>query len=290
MVNSINIRVIAPEGTGNAALDFKDSFENLIAQGVLPSSLLLGQTYSVDPSISFLVISNERLASSNYLQPDGLYVSLRGASYSGSGQWLDSTTNGINADVNGASFSSSENVFILDGTDESISIPHNPMLGMSASQAITIQVWVNIAELPTTYFTPIFGKLSSSFTYDGYFCAVNPNGTIRSVTNGQLFQRSRTSTNFVSPGTWHLITFVTQLTAQLNTTRVYIDKEVAISTEHGEDTQSESNTFYLGYAGDGLGFSHLRGMIGEMHFYNRALSANEVAANYDFTKAKYILL
>lgn len=287
MVGGINIRTAYIEGSGAGAIDIKDSLENLIIQNALPSTLLSGQTYSVDPSITFLVISTDRLASANYLQPDGLYMSLRGASYSGSGQWLDSSGNGVNADIVGASFSSSENVFILDGTDELISVPADPQMGMTSSRGLTLQLWVNVAWLPPTNFIPLFGKLSTSYEFDGYFCAVNADGTLKAFTNGRFRQRDTDSEVAVTLGAWHMVTFITQLSANADTTKVYLDKQLAISTHHGADDYSESNNLTFGSIGQGLGYPYLNGRIGEVHFYTRSLTQNEVFANYDFTKSKY---
>lgn len=289
MASRISIRTANIEGAGLAYIDIKDSLENLLLQNQLTSTLLPGQTYSVDPSATFILISTDRLASANYLQPDGLYMSLRGASYSGSGQWLDSSGNGVNADVMGASFSSADKVFLFDGTDETIVVPSDPQMGMTASRGLTVQVWVNVAAFPAINFNPLFGRISSSFEYDGYFCAVNSDGTLKSFTNGRTRQRERDSDLAMTQGQWHMVTFITQLTGDPGTTRVYLDKQLAISTQHGADTYSETNDFHIGHSGDGLGFPYLNGKIGEVHFYTRSLTQNEVVANYDFTKTRYIV-
>ena len=288
MVKRITIRTEGLENIDWMSLDLKDSLENLVFQETPVTDLLAGQTLDIDPTVSSFLISSERLASSNYLQPGSLYFSLVGASYSGTGQWVDTTGGTVSADINGgASFSSVEGCFILDGTDDSISIPSDPRMGMSTTP-FTIHVWVRVNQYPITNPAPIFGKISSSYEYDGYFLAANPNGTLKSFTNGAFRLQDVDSEATLVPGQWHMVTMITQLSGSPNTTLVYLDSDLVISTDHGLDTIYEDNIFYLGWAGPGVGLNHLVGDIGEVHFYERALTGNEVAANYRFTRPKYI--
>lgn len=289
MVRSVTIRTVNPQGTGaGLSLDMKDSLENLIFQNIPGLSFSAGQTYDVDPTTTSLLISTERLASANYLQPGGLLVHLDASSYSGTGPWLDLSGNGIDATVNGASWSSDAGgSFVLDGTDDTLSIPHVAQMGLTSS-AITIQVWVKVSALPVANEMPIFGKQSSDFQFDGYHLAVNPSGTIGSMTNGQTRQRSATSTESVVQGQWHLVTMYASLSGVANTTRVCLDDMVVISTRHGEDTCVEQNPFYLGWIGSGLNAQYLNGSIGAMYFYTRELTHNETMANFEFTKGRYI--
>jgi hypothetical protein len=135
---------------------------------------------------------------------------------------------------------------------------------------------------------PVFGKLSSSFTFDGYWGGLFSNtGVVRCVTNGASTQKVSTSTSTVNINTWYLFTFVSQITSTANTTKVYINETEYITTAHGSDTYSESNPLYLGYIGDGVSSLFLNGKIGACYFYTKGLNSSEVSQNYNATKSKY---
>jgi hypothetical protein len=135
---------------------------------------------------------------------------------------------------------------------------------------------------------PVFGKLSSSFSFDGYWGGLYGNtGTIRVVTNGAAVQKISTSTLTVSIDTWYLFTFVSQITSTSNTTKAYINGTEYITNAHGSDSYTESNPLYLGYIGSGVSSLYLNGKIGACYFYTDGLSAAEVTQNFDATKSRY---
>ena len=135
---------------------------------------------------------------------------------------------------------------------------------------------------------PIFGKLSSSFGFDGYWGGLFSNGgLVRCVTNGTSVQKITNSTSTVSIDTWYLFTFISQITSTANTTKVYINTTEYITTAHGTDSYSETNPLYLGYIGSGISSTYLNGKIGACYFYTKGLSLTEVTQNYNATKSKY---
>lgn len=222
---------------------------------------------------------------------DNLFMKLDATNYT-SGLWLDETVNGNNATINGATWSSTDGgIFDFDGTNDTISIPHNSSLSLSTTVQKTIQVWVKFDTLPAsnTQGNPVFGKLSSSFAFDGYWGGLFSNtGNIRVVTNGTGVQRISTSTtNPITINTWYLYTFISQITSTSNTTKVYINETEVVSTAHGNDGYTESNPLYLGYIGTGVSSPFLNGKIGACYFYTKGLDALEVSQNFDATKSKY---
>jgi hypothetical protein len=229
---------------------------------------------------------------SNDLVTDGLFVKLDASNYT-SGQWSDESGNGNNATINGATWSSTNGgIFDFDGNNDTISIPHTSNLSLTTSEQRTIQVWVKFDNLPAsnTQGQPVFGKLSSSFSFDGYWGGLYSNaGKTRTVTNGAAQQRvTDSSTNPISIDTWYLYTFISQITSTSNTTKVYINDTEVASTAHGADSYSESNTLFLGYIGNGVSSPYLNGKIGACYFYTKGLSSSEVTQNYDATKSRYI--
>ena len=221
---------------------------------------------------------------------DSLFMKLDATNYI-SGTWTDESGNSNNATINGATWLSADGgIFDLDGTDDTISINHVSGLSLNTSTQKTIQVWVKLDALPpTTTQFPIFGKLSSSFGFDGYWGGIySSSGQWRALTNGTTFQRSVTSgATVASINTWYLFTFISQITAATNSTKMYINTTLVGATAHGSDSYSESNPLYLGYIGSGVGSFYLNGKIGACYFYTKGLSDQEIINNYNSTKSKY---
>lgn len=161
---------------------------------------------------------------------------------------------------------------------------------MTTTGQKTIQVWVKFDALPAFNIqTPVFGKLSSSSGFDGYWGGLYSNaGKIRTVTNGTGVQKISDST--LSPvliDTWYLFTFISQITATANTTKAYLNTTEYITTAHGTDTINESNPLYLGYIGAGVSSTYLNGKIGASYFYTKGLSVSEITQNFNATKTRF---
>ena len=219
-----------------------------------------------------------------------LVMELEGSSYT-SGTWTDESGNGNNATINGATWSSTDGgIFDFNGSSNTISIAHNSNLSLTTTGQKTIQVWVKFDTLPAlnTQGQPVFGKLSSSFGFDGYWGGLFSNtGTVRCVTNGAATQRVSTSTLTITTGTWYLYTFISQITSTSNTTKVYINETEYITTAHGSDTISETNPLYLGFIGTGVSSPYLDGKIGACYFYTTGLSVANISTNFNATKSRY---
>lgn len=225
---------------------------------------------------------------------DNLFMHLdasNSSSYPGSGTtWTDLTGNGNNGTISGATWSSTDGgIFDFDGINDSVQIAHKSSLSLSTTTQRTVQVWVKIDALPASNAQiPIFGKLSGSFGFDGYWGGLFSNGgAVRCVTNGTAIQRVSTSTSTITTDTWYLFTFISQITSTSNTTKVYINTTEYITTAHGSDSYSESNPFYLGWIGSGVGSPYLNGKIGACYFYTDGLTASEIQQNYNATKSRY---
>lgn len=212
------------------------------------------------------------------------------SSYPGTGTtWFD--LQGSNdATINGATYSATDGgIFDFDGTNDTISIPNVSGLSLSTTTQKTIQVWVKFDSLPGSgQQVPVFGKLSNSFAFDGYWGGLYNNaGVVRCTTNGTGIQKISDSTLTVNINTWYLFTFMSQITGTANTTKVYINTTEYISTAHGNDGYSESNPLYLGYIGAGVGSLYLNGKIGACYFYTSGLSLSDITTNFDNTKSRF---
>lgn len=253
---------------------------------IIGPGITIGGGISIDANIP-PTPSNDIVTSSLFLHLDASNVD----SYPGSGTtWYDLTNNNNDATINGATYSATDGgIFDLDGSNDNIQIPHVSSLSLSTSAQRTIQVWVKIDALPgLNAQIPVFGKLSSSFGFDGYWGGLFSNaGVVRCVTNGTSIQRVSNSTLTVSIDNWYLFTFMSQITSTSNTTKVYINKTEYITAAHGSDSYNETNPLYLGYIGAGVSSPYLNGKIGACYFYTKGLSAAEVSQNFDATKTRY---
>lgn len=213
------------------------------------------------------------------------------SSYPGTGTtWFDLTDNNNDATINGATYSATDGgLFDLNGTSNTISIPHVSSLSLSTTSQRTVQVWVKFDALPgLNQQVPVIGKLSNSFAFDGYWAGLYSNGgKVRTATNGTAIQRTADSTLTVTTDTWYLFTFISQITSASNTTKLYINTTEYITTAHGTDGYTESNPLYLGYIGAGVGSLYLNGKIGSCYFYTTGLSLDTITQNYNATKSRF---
>jgi hypothetical protein len=235
------------------------------------------------------IIDSKEIQISNDIVTDSLFMKLDASNYT-SGSWLDETANGNDATINGATWLSTDGgIFDLNGTSNTISIQHKSELSLNTSVQKTIQVWVKFDTLPIlNEQVPVFGKLSSNFNFDGYWGGLFSNGgVVRCVTNGVALQRIGNSTLTISTNNWYLFTFISIINSSIGSTKVYINETEYISTQHGSDGYSESNTLYLGWIGSGVGSSYLNGKIGACYFYTKGLTTGEISTNYNSTKSKY---
>lgn len=254
---------------------------------IIGPGITVGGGIAIDSGAGSAPAPSGIVTSSLFLHLDASNTS----SYSGSGTtWFDLTDNNNDATISGATYSATDGgIFDLDGINDSISIPHVSSLSLSTSAQRTIQVWVKIDALPALNAqVPVFGKLSNSFGFDGYWGGLFSNaGVVRCVTNGTSVQRISNSTLNVSIDNWYLFTFISQITSTSNTTKVYINETEYITAAHGSDSYSESNPLYLGFIGSGVGSNYLNGKIGACYFYTKGLSAAEISQNFGATKTRY---
>lgn len=251
-------------------------------------TITIGSGIDIGPGISITSAAPSGIVTSSlFMQLDASDP----ASYSGSGStWYDLTDNNNDGTINGATYSATDGgIFDFNGTSSTVSIPHAASLSLSTTAQRTCQVWVKFDALPGSgQQVPVIGKLSSSYSFDGYWAGLYSNGgSVRCTTNGTGTQRVSDSVSTVSIDTWYLFTFISQITSTAGSTKVYINTTEYISTAHGNDGYSESNTLYLGYIGPGVGSLYLNGKIGACYFYTKGLSSAEVAQNYNATKGRF---
>ena len=199
------------------------------------------------------------------------------ASYNGSGTtWYDISGSVFDARLlNSPTYSSDGRGSILfDGTNDigEISLGNIP----TGTQARTISVWVKYVAYGSDYYSICgYGDESSSRTFD--IGIINSTQRIFLDVYGA---GGIQTTNSVTPGTWFNVTGIytgTQLKLYLNG---------SLETTNTFTINTASSTFKIAdmaWSYPGL----LNGNVGNVIFYNRALSDSEVTQNFNAQKNRY---
>jgi len=221
------------------------------------------------------------------LIPSGLILHLDAggiASYSGTGSvWTDISGNDNDGTlVNGVGYSSANNgALVFDGVNDSFSTP------LSMGDANTSFSWGGFVKVnaPTTtqnYF--VFGNYTQNGTTPFFAIAFNNSGD-----NTSVYLRSSTNSSTIGSSTnldlntWYYLIGVRD--AGENQVKLYVNGELmATDTFLGSyDVKSTSNNF----GGVNHLSNYLNCNIGQVHFYNRALTTEEIQQNYNTVKSIY---
>jgi hypothetical protein len=244
-----------------------------------------GQTY-----IYYAVAKNTKETS---LIPDtDLELHLDAASFDGStntpSTWTDSSGNGNNGTISGATFDSElGNWLDFDGTSDYITVNSS---AINLSTDSTVEGWFNPDNLTALdHFFSIYdlqiasdrkfflrlNNTSGDIEYYGYdsqgqtvFSIVTSNPSVKIVANK-----------------WNHI-----VTTHINngTVAIYINGELAGSTTYtGSINTSGSGLLHIGTLNDYIGSYDFDGKVGQVRFYNNALTQDQIRQNYNFTKNNY---
>ena len=227
------------------------------------------------------------------LVTDGLFMKLDASNYAGAGAWQDETVSDNDAQITGSVWSGADGgIFDFDGSNDTMTILHKSRFSLLTNAQRTMQMWVKFDTLPASPNRMVFfGKLSSAFSFDGWWGGITSTGATVIATNGAAISKTTISNLSVNTDTWYLYTFISQITSTANTTKVYVNETEYISTAHGSDAYNESNNVTLGYLTPplaGLGqIAYLDGKIGAVYYYDKGLTTDEISNNYNATKTKY---
>jgi hypothetical protein len=194
-------------------------------------------------------------------------------SYPGSGtSWTDLSGNGNTGVLtNGPTFSSANNgSIVFDGTNDRVDIAGTVISG---SQNFTIECACRSLAASTGEY--IFGNYGiGNNGIELYFYL---NELILYYGGRYLFSPD----NSILSNTWYIVT----ATRNGNNVALYINGSLSSSgTNSNSITTNNPYTIGNGYDFNGEIF---RGNIASVKVYNRALSASEIAQNYNATKARY---
>ena len=228
------------------------------------------------------------LAHSPSIVMNGLVLCLDAAntkSYPGSGTtWTDLSGNGNNGTLeNGVGYNSGNlGSLVFDGSNDYGSIPHSSTL--SFATALTLSVWFYSNTTPTASL-----YLKGRTDTDNYNPDLGANGGYAwTGPNGRSIYLP--SAGYTVSNTWYNLTV-----SHTSGSNPVIYRNAVASTSH---TYSEGNgTYALGTNSNPVGInadiprgtiSTFNGRITLLQAYNRALTATEVAQNYNALKSRYI--
>jgi hypothetical protein len=210
---------------------------------------------------------------------NGLVLNLDAAdkdSYPGTGTtWTDLSGNGNNGTLlNGVAFNANKNggVMYFDDTDDTVSIGNSSLF--SITNAMTVFAWVNPSS--TSGWDGIFGGSISGFVHFQLYL-----GTINIYIYGPNASYSNNDSYNVPANAWISVGF----TYDGTTLKVYVNGSQLATTIPGSGNVSSNSDVRVGWAYDTSRV--FGGFIGTTQVYNRALSATEIAQNYNATKGRF---
>jgi hypothetical protein len=211
---------------------------------------------------------------------NGLVLALNAAdknSYPGSGTtWTDMSGNGNNGTLTNSPTLSSANggAIVLDGVDDYVDLGANKV-----NSSFTFSTW---AKPTSTAGTQLILAQGNSENGSYQYLAFRSN-LIQFSTDGSItFAESNTSP---SANTWYSIVGVYN-SAISNKNTLYVNS-VLQSTFSTSSANFLGNLTMIGRSTFGAGSAWFNGNIASVQIYNRALSASEIAQNYNAQKSRF---
>jgi len=224
------------------------------------------------------------LAHSPKIVTDGLVLCLDAGntkSYPGSGtDWSDLSGNGNNGSLtNGPTYSSDDGgSIVFDGSDDHVTFTSNPSL----TDQITIEVWV---------------KLNSTSATNGWICgrersyrllyASNSFGWVCATDNNDWY----TTGTFIGAGSVapHTNTYQVVVTYDGSNNKIYVNGTLRnTASSISGNIKDVNNPYYIMRDGANVGdIDYGKGNLYSHKLYNRALTASEVAQNYNALRGRF---
>ena len=224
---------------------------------------------------------------------DGLVFYIDAASprcYSGSGNTANGLVGGIGATlVNGTGFSSANNgSFILDGTNDYISVPNGFTSYLKSNDYWSVDLWVKL--LNQTAGEPVLVSAGPAIGYFDLFLEVGDNQIYfaagRGSDTGYIQNQNVSNTlGYNLTARYFNIVFIKtgSTTGSVSVNSINIPMSISgvgLSSMPNINEELRIGTFRQS------GFE-LHGNIGQVKIYNRALSQQEILQNFNATRFRY---
>lgn len=192
------------------------------------------------------------------------------------GNTNDAVTSGaINGTNTGATlttdrFGNADSAYYFDGTNDSIEIGQAG--SFESSDSFSFNVWINSTGGGN------FIRTEGGGGSWGWFVRFVGEGKIQ-IWEGTYTAYTAETTESYNDGNWHMVTFIRDTSNNIG--RLYVDGEEKCHYDMPSGPQPLTSAYldYLGSYGDGEFF---RGTMDEVRLYNKALTAEEVAALYQY--------
>ena len=245
---------------------------------------VMGAYAGPERNVSLQTTSGRSLYSLGVVQ-DGLVLNLDASkfySYPRSGNtWTDLTNNGNTGTlVNGPTYSSANGgSLVFDGGDDYILLPTN---SINSNADLTLNFWVN--------HSPISSPFTQAYTFlSGY--SASSHLQVRYTTTGTSSSVQLVKSNVVNLGEFSGFTtpnnttnFITiTLAKSTNTWSLYANGSFISSFVNSQTFTTSSPV--LGSSATGAEL--FKGNMYSFSYYNRALTATEIAQNFNATKSRY---
>ncbi len=200
--------------------------------------------------------------------------------YSGSGNTANGLIGGINGTlVNGVGFTSSNNgSFFFDGTNDYINTnQYSSSIGLTSSD-FTICLWTKIVD--NNQFNAFVSRTYSNLPAPLDMYTHTADRKMRILVGNTSAWVTLQSNNQL-PLAWTYLTFtLNSILASL-----YYNAVLDISTNMAAVRIESANPIIIGTRDDN--FTHMKGNIGQVQIYNRALSQQEILQNFNATRFRY---
>ena len=235
------------------------------------------RTFAIASTLSFSVLATPpTLAGLN----DGLM-----AHYPFDGNAQDASPNGNHGTVQGATltadrFGQANSAYYFDGQDDSITVPSSASL--NPTNQLSIIFWIKIYGITGAWSPVIFkgGKWTGNGQYRAYTVWLNKQPAFYLVTAGNQSEQHVLKSGTVKGGEWLFYTAVIDRRNHSMTVYLNGEQDQQMVDSYSSFNNNNNDLVFGGLAEGRAEFSPFQGVLDEVRFYNRALSAAEIQALY----------
>ena len=248
---------------------------------------------------TFTVIVNRwPVIGSDSVVQSGLAVNLEASTYSGSGNWLDSSGFGRNASGATASTTpvgtapeySTESGGIFSFNEGAATTNHMLIPNPGSLETFTVSTWVRFKSIPTNNTAIITQYWPGGSNTINYVLAFSGSSIYGAYYRGNSGWTSASTFFTPQTNTWYHLSYSVFKSGSNYFHDLYLNGVKQGSSVDAGTIAPTSNgsVISLGRRWDFNSTAVLNGAYGNVSIYNRALSASEILQNYNATGARYI--
>jgi uncharacterized repeat protein (TIGR02543 family) len=262
-------------------------------------SIAATDSSSARVSDTFTVIVNRwPVIGSDSVVQNGLAVNLEASTYSGTGNWLDTSGAGRNASGATASTTpagtapeySTESGGIFSFNEGAATTNHMLIPNPGTLETFTVSTWVRFKSIPTNNAAIITQYWPGGSNTINYVLAFSGGSIYGAYYRGG--SNWTTTTTLFTPviNTWYHLSYLVYKSGANYFQDLYVNgvKQGASDNAGTIAPSSNGSVISLARRWDNNANVTLNGAYGNVSIYNRALSASEILQNYNATGARYI--